>query len=304
MPVIEVSHLTKDYGHGRGVFDVSLKVEQGVCYGFLGPNGAGKTTTIRHLMGFSKPQSGSTFILGCDSWKCADELKNSVGYLPGEIAFPKGLTGTEFLDMQMKLRRVKDEAYKNELLERFQLDPSMRVEKMSLGVRRKLAVVTAFLHDPDILILDEPTSGLDPIMQQNFIDFILSEKKRGKTILLSSHIFHEVDACCDRISIIKDGRIVADFVADELKNRSTKIYRISFSDKDSYDAFVCKDYLFHSRNEKKLRARVMIEAAQINRLLTDITPLSVTEFQEIPFTLEDYFMEFYKNDCQFGEVQS
>ena len=304
MPVIEVSHLTKDYGHGRGVFDVSIKVEQGVCYGFLGPNGAGKTTTIRHLMGFSKPQSGSTSILGCDSWKCADELKNSVGYLPGEIAFPKGLTGTEFLDMQMKLRRVKDEAYKNELLERFQLDPSMRVEKMSLGVRRKLAVVTAFLHDPDILILDEPTSGLDPIMQQNFIDFILSEKKRGKTILLSSHIFHEVDACCDRISIIKDGRIVADFVADELKNRSTKIYRISFSDKDSYDAFVCKDYLFHSRNEKKLRARVMIEAAQINRLLTDIMPLSVTEFQEIPFTLEDYFMEFYKNDCQFGEVQS
>ena len=304
MPVIEVSHLTKDYGHGRGVFDVSIKVEQGMCYGFLGPNGAGKTTTIRHLMGFSKPQSGSTSILGCDSWNCADELKNAVGYLPGEIAFPKGLTGTEFLDMQMKLRRVKDEAYKNELLERFQLDPSMRVEKMSLGVRRKLAVVTAFLHDPDILILDEPTSGLDPIMQQNFIDFILSEKKRGKTILLSSHIFHEVDACCDRISIIKDGRIVADFVADELKNRSTKIYRISFSDKDSYDAFVCKDYLFHSRNEKKLRARVMIEAAQINRLLTDITPLSVTEFQEIPFTLEDYFMEFYNNDCQFGEVQS
>ena len=304
MPVIEVSHLTKDYGHGRGVFDVSIKVEQGMCYGFLGPNGAGKTTTIRHLMGFSKPQSGSTSILGCDSWNCADELKNAVGYLPGEIAFPKGLTGTEFLNMQMKLRRVKDEAYKNELLERFQLDPSMRVEKMSLGVRRKLAVVTAFLHDPDILILDEPTSGLDPIMQQNFIDFILSEKKRGKTILLSSHIFHEVDACCDRISIIKDGRIVADFVADELKNRSTKIYRISFSDKDSYDAFVCKDYLFHSRNEKKLRARVMIEAAQINRLLTDITPLSVTEFQEIPFTLEDYFMEFYKNDCQFGEVQS
>lgn len=304
MPVIEVSHLTKDYGHGRGVFDVSIKVEQGMCYGFLGPNGAGKTTTIRHLMGFSKPQSGSTSILGCDSWNCADELKNAVGYLPGEIAFPKGLTGTEFLDMQMKLRRVKDEAYKNELMERFQLDPSMRVEKMSLGVRRKLAVVTAFLHDPDILILDEPTSGLDPIMQQNFIDFILSEKKRGKTILLSSHIFHEVDACCDRISIIKDGRIVADFVADELKNRSTKIYRISFSDKDSYDAFVCKDYLFHSRNEKKLRARVMIEAAQINRLLTDIMPLSVTEFQEIPFTLEDYFMEFYKNDCQFGEVQS
>ncbi len=303
MSIIEVNHLTKDYGHGRGVFDVSLKVEQGVCYGFLGPNGAGKTTTIRHLMGFSKPQSGSTAILGLDCWEHPAELKCCVGYLPGEFAFPKGLTGTEFLKMQRKLRGVPDDSYMKELLARFDLDTSMSVDKMSLGVRRKLAVVTAFLHDPDILILDEPTSGLDPMMQETFIQFILSEKKRGKTILLSSHIFHEVDACCDRISIIKDGWIVADFVAEELKNRSTKIYRISFGDHDSYEAFVRKNYQFHSKNEKKLRARVMIDAVDINRLLTDITPLQVTEFQEIPFTLEDYFMEFYKNDRQFGEVR-
>ena len=303
MPIIEVSHLTKDYGHGRGVFDVSLKVEKGVCYGFLGPNGAGKTTTIRHLMGFSKPQSGTTSILGQDSWKYAAELKNSVGYLPGEIAFPRALTGTQFLQMQMKMRGVTDDSYLKKLLERFDLNPAMNVEDMSLGVRRKLAVVTAFMHDPDILILDEPTSGLDPIMQQTFIEFVLSEKKRGKTILLSSHIFHEVDACCDRISIIKNGQIVADFVADELKNRNTKIYRITFADKKSYETFVSKDYQFHSKNEKKLRARVMIETQNINGLLADITPLNVTEFQEISFTLEDYFMEFYKNDRQFEEVQ-
>lgn len=303
MSVIEVSHLTKDYGHGRGVFDVSLKVEKGICYGFLGPNGAGKTTTIRHLMGFSKPQSGTTAILDRDSWKNAAELKNAVGYLPGEIAFPKALTGTQFLQMQMKMRGVSDDSYLKKLLERFELDPSMKVERMSLGVRRKLAVVTAFMHDPDILILDEPTSGLDPVMQQIFIDFVLSEKQRGKTILLSSHIFHEVDACCDRISIIKDGKIVADFVSDDLKNRSTKIYRISFADTGSYAAFAEKDYQFHSKNSSKLRARVMVESEEINRLLADITPLNVVEFQEIPFTLEDYFMGFYKNDRQFKEVQ-
>ena len=145
MPIIEVSHLTKDYGHGRGVFDVSLNVEKGICYGFLGPNGAGKTTTIRHLMGFSKPQEGTTAILGQDSWKYAAELKNSVGYLPGEIAFPKALTGTQFLQMQMKMRGVTDDSYLKKLLERFDLNPAMNVEDMSLGVRRKLAVVTAFI---------------------------------------------------------------------------------------------------------------------------------------------------------------
>lgn len=302
MPIIEVEHLTKDYGHGRGVFDISLKVEKGVCYGFLGPNGAGKTTTIRHLMGFSKPQKGSASILGHDCWLDATKLKNDIGYLPGEIVFPKGLTGTDFLNMQMKMRGVTDTSCLKELLARFELEPSMSVEQMSLGVRRKLAVVTAFLHDPDILILDEPTSGLDPVMQQYFIDFILAEKKRGKTILLSSHIFHEVDATCDKISIIKDGKIAADFVADELKQRSSKIYRVTFSDSPSYHTFTALDYTFHSQNEKKLRARVVIPTEQINRLLLDIAELNVIDLQEIQFTLEDYFMGFYKNDHTFEEV--
>lgn len=303
MPVIEVNKLTKDYGHGRGVFDVTLNVEKGVCYGFLGPNGAGKTTTIRHLMGFSKPMSGSTAILGMDSWKNAAVLKSEVGYLPGEIAFPKGLTGTEFLDMQMKMRNVKDDTAKKRLLTRFELDPSMRVEKMSLGVRRKLAVVTAFIHDPDILILDEPTSGLDPVMQQSFIDFIVGEKKRGKTILLSSHIFHEVDATCDRISIIKDGRIAADFSAPELKKESGKIYRLSFGERKSFDAFRALNYDLHSENETKLRTRVSIDEADVSRLICDIADLNVTDFREIVFTLEDYFMGFYKNERVFEEVR-
>lgn len=303
MPVIEVKELTKDYGHGRGVFGVSLKVEEGVCYGFLGPNGAGKTTTIRHLMGFSKPQSGKTSILGLDCWENAAILKNEVGYLPGEIAFPKGLTGTEFLDMQMKMRRVGDDSRLKELLSRFELDPSMKVEKMSLGVRRKLAVVTAFLHDPDILILDEPTSGLDPVMQQSFIEFIKEEKERGKTVLLSSHIFHEVDATCDRISIIKEGRIAADFTAKELKNSSGKIYRISFGDRESFERFRALNYDLHSENETKLRTRVVIDGSEINGLIADIADLNVVDFREIVYTLEDYFMGFYKNERVFEEVR-
>ncbi len=275
MSLITVSHLIKDYGHGRGVFDINISVNKGECYGFLGPNGAGKTTTIRHLMGFSKPQSGSTAIDGKDSWENAALLQNTVGYLPGEIALPSGITGAEFLDMMAKMRHVDDRRYLQTLLDRFELDPNVDTKKMSLGVKRKLAVVTAFMHDPDILILDEPTSGLDPIMQQTFIDYIMEEKKRGKTIFLSSHIFHEVDATCDRIAIIKDGKIVSEFDAEQLKEESDRIYRITCRDMESFMKLKKLPFAFSSVNEKKLRARVRMKANEINRLISETAELNV-----------------------------
>ena len=189
MSVIDVSHLTKDYGYGRGVFDVSFHVDRGEVFGFLGPNGAGKSTTIRHLMGFSQPDSGSTQIFGKESFHRYYEILNHVGYIPGEIALPAGLTGWEFLRMMQDLQGGRNEECLKKLLDQFELDPSGETKRMSLGVKRKLAVVTAFMNDPDVLILDEPTSGLDPVMQEVFIDYVKNEKKRGKTILLSSHIF-------------------------------------------------------------------------------------------------------------------
>lgn len=303
MSVIEVKNLTKDYGSGRGIFDVSISVNKGVCYGFLGPNGAGKTTTIRHLMGFSKPQNGTAEILNKDCWKYAPQLKNCVGYLPGEIVFPRGLKAKEFLEMMKRMRKMNSEEYLEQLLERFALNTDKEIKDMSLGEKRKLAVVTAFMHDPDILILDEPTSGLDPIMQQVFIDYILSEKKRGKTILLSSHIFNEVDATCDEIAIIKDGKIVAKFLAEELKNRKSRIYRISFDNKDDYCKFISMKYSFTSKNEDKNRARVYLEDGNVNKLLDDIADLGVVDFQQIPFTLEDFFMQFYQRDRIYEEVK-
>lgn len=303
MSIIEISHLTKDYGHGRGVFDINISVTRGECYGFLGPNGAGKTTTIRHLMGFSKPMYGRTHICAKDSWLHSAELQNIVGYLPGEIALPSGITGTKFLDMMAKMRHIKDDSYIRQLLERFELDPNIDTKQMSLGVKRKLAVVTAFMHDPDILILDEPTSGLDPIMQQTFIGYISEEKKRGKTIFLSSHIFHEVDATCDRIAIIKDGKIVSEFHSKQLKAESDRIYRITFNDRESFLAFTSMHYQFSSVNEKKMRARVRITEEETNRLISDAAKLNVADFQEFPFTLEDYFMQFYKEDKIYEGVK-
>ncbi len=303
MPVLSVDHLTKDYGHGRGVFDVEIHIDKGECYGFLGPNGAGKTTTIRHLMGFSRPQKGSTSILGKDSWEHSAALQNAVGYLPGEVALPAGLSGTAFLRMMEKMRGVKREDYLHMLLDRFELDPNISIKRMSLGVKRKLAVVTAFLHDPDILILDEPTSGLDPVMQETFIAYIQEEKRRGKTIFLSSHVFHEVDAVCDRIAIIRDGRIVSEFRSEELKQKHDRIYRVTFSDAESYAAFVRQPFSFTSQNEKKLRARVQLPADQAGALVASLNGLHIADLIEIPFTLEDYFMGFYDTGHHFEGVK-
>ena len=220
MHVIEVNDLTKDYGFGRGVFNVNLHVDQGEVFGFLGPNGAGKSTTIRHLMGFSKPDSGSTKIFGMETFDKYYEILANVGYIPGEIALPAGLTGKAFIKMMQDLQHCHNQPQLKRMLDLFELDDTAlagETKRMSLGVKRKLAVVTAFMSDPDVLILDEPTSGLDPVMQENFIEFIHEEKKRGKTILLSSHIFSEIDNTCDRIAIINHGLQVYLGTLEELK---------------------------------------------------------------------------------------
>jgi ABC-2 type transport system ATP-binding protein len=296
MSVIEVSGLTKDYGHGRGVFDVSINVEQGECYGFLGPNGAGKTTTIRHLMGFSRPDSGSCHILGLDCRDKAPQLKSGVGYLPGELAFPEDLTGRGFLRYMKNLRRIDSMEYCEKLLDRFELDPTMEIYDMSLGMRRKLAVVTAFMHDPDILILDEPTSGLDPIMQDVFINYILDEKARGKTILLSSHMFHEVDACCDRISIIKEGHIVATFRTEEIQRNDVYIYQVKLSDEGSYKKMLSGGFPVTNSDERHKEVRLSVETGRLAEFIELMSSLGIRDFREIPYTLEDYFMHFYRGE--------
>lgn len=310
MSVIDVKHLTKDYGFGRGVFDVSFHVDTGEVFGFLGPNGAGKSTTIRHLMGFSKPDNGETQIFGKDSYRQYHEILRSVGYIPGEIALPAGLTGWEFLRMMQSMQHHKDEELLQNLLQLFELDPAGDTKRMSLGVKRKLAVVTAFMSDPDVLILDEPTSGLDPVMQDVFIDYIKNEKKRGKTILLSSHIFSEVDATCDRIAIIKDGKIASDFVADELKHTSQKHYRVSFDSQNDFDRFTAdngnkKELKIVGRDKDSNSVVIATDDAFINSVIGILSAYSVCGFTHLKETLEDYFMSYYREEKDFrGALQS
>lgn len=306
MSVINVERLTKDYGFGRGVFDVSIHVEKGEVFGFLGPNGAGKSTTIRHLMGFSKADDGKVEIFGKPTFEKYYEILKNVGYIPGEVALPAGLTGKEFLKMMQDLTGIYNNERLGMLLELFELDEASLlgdVKRMSLGVKRKLAVVSAFMSDPDVLILDEPTSGLDPVMQERFIEFIHKEKERGKTILLSSHIFSEIDNTCDRIAIIKDGKIVSEFVANDLKHASKKYYTVDFKAEADKKKFLESSVGIESLtmiNDKENEIFISIEDKDLNKTINLLSAVDVTKFSNRKESLEDYFMKFYKEDKDFG----
>lgn len=306
--IIEVNHLTKDYGSNRGVFDVSFHVSKGEAFGFLGPNGAGKSTTIRHILGFSKPNSGETKVFGKEMFKYHDQVLSRIGYIPGEIALPRGLTGWQFIRMMQDMQHIHNDEMLQRMLEMFKLEDDVlcgNTKRMSLGVKRKLAVVVAFMSDPEVLILDEPTSGLDPVMQEVFIDFIKEEKKRGRTILLSSHIFSEVDATCDRISIIKDGHVVSEFVANDLKHASIKCFKVCFKKDEEY-AKMLEDikkskYINLIKTKKETNAIYLsCDDKDINKLVTELSEYDITEFDNKKETLQDYFMKFYKEDSDFG----
>lgn len=269
MSVITVCGLTRDYGSNKGIFDINFSIEKGEVFGFLGPNGAGKTTTIRHLMGFLKPQQGSCTVSGLDCRENAAEIQKNLGYIPGEIALFDDMSGIQYLRFMQEYRGIDCTKRMNGIIQRFELDPNLKIKKMSKGMKQKIAIAAAFMHDPDILILDEPTSGLDPLMQNRFIELIKEEKQRGKTVLMSSHMFEEVEKTCDRIGIIKDGRMVADDGTEALKARYTKSYTVTLGDKAEAAAFA-RD--FHGTVKDGSPNEVVVTAKQ---------------------TLEEIFLHYY-----------
>ena len=241
MSMIQIERLTRDYGGGKGVFDISFHVNEGEVFGFLGPNGAGKTTTIRHLMGFLKPKTGKCMIDGFDCCNDSDKIQARLGYIPGEISFFDDMTGVEFLKFIAAYRNIGENNRCKELADRFELNPKGKIKKMSKGMKQKIGIVAAFMHDPDILILDEPTSGLDPLMQSRFIELIGEEKERGKTILLSSHMFEEVERTCDRVGIIREGKLVAVDSVEALRERHVRPYTVTLENAELAKTFA-KDF--------------------------------------------------------------
>src|ERR1700686_1221211 len=206
--IIEAEKLTKSYGGKRGIVDVSFQVAEGEVFGFLGPNGAGKTTTIRVLMALLRADSGSARIAGLDSWEKTLEIKRLVGYVPGEPALDRNLTGGQILEYFANLRGGVDQAYLKQLIQRFELDTSRKFRQYSTGNKRKVVLIQAFMHRPRLLILDEPTSGLDPLNQLEFDRMVKEVRDEGRTVFLSSHILSEVEKTCTRVGIIRAGSIV------------------------------------------------------------------------------------------------
>lgn len=290
MDAILITNLTRDYGKQRGVFDVNFSVRQGEVFGFLGPNGAGKTTTIRHLMGFLQAHQGACKINGFDCWSQRTKIQEKLGYIPGEITFPEDMTGIGFLKFYAKYRGMKDFGRKEELLDRFELDARGKMKKMSKGMKQKVGIVAALMHDPDILILDEPTSGLDPLMQSRFVELIQEEKKRGKTILMSSHIFEEVERTCHRVGIIKDGKMAAVDSVDALKAARMKKYVITLDSEDSARRFAAES--LQVEHIEETRVTVMIRS-NIKELITVMNRYPVTNIAAPAQSLEEVFMHYY-----------
>ncbi|HFF2554315.1 TPA: ABC transporter ATP-binding protein [Listeria monocytogenes] len=296
MAYIEIDTLTKDYGNKNGIFDISLSVEQGEIFGFAGINGAGKTTTIRHLMGFLNPDSGTSTIQGLDCWAQSAKVKQKISYIPGEIAFPDDGTGETFLKRQIELNNRGSMEYCKELCDKFQLDATANLKSMSKGMKQKTAIILAFMLDSDIIIMDEPTTGLDPLMRDVFLELVLEEKKKGKTIFMSTHIFEEIEAVCDRVALIKDGKIKSIKNIDEIRYNKNKTYRIEFKNSDSYINFLNLNYKLDYSEEQKNQVQVQIHDSNIKSLMNDLKNLDVLFFKEIKSTLEDYFKEVFKEE--------
>lgn len=289
--VMELQNVTKDYGNGKGVFDVSFSVNEGEVFGYLGPNGAGKSTTIRQLMGFIHPQKGTCQIFGKDCFSEASQIQSEIGYLAGELAFMEDMTGRKFLEFMAQMKGIRVLSRMEELIERFELNPQGKMRKMSKGMKQKVGLVCAFMGNPKAVILDEPTSGLDPLMQNRFVELILEEKKKGTTILMSSHIFEEVEKTCDRTAIIRAGKIVAVEDMKSLSGKRKKIYTITLPDGQTADRFVEESGLeIRERMGNRVQLTVKNQIPETLQMIAKYQPIDLDIKTQ---SLEELFMHFY-----------
>lgn len=289
MSCIKVKNLTKEYGHNKGVFDLNFIVEEGEIVGFLGPNGAGKTTTIRNLMGFIKPDKGNVRIFNKPCFTSAAEIQKNLGYLPGEIAFMDEMNGLEFIHFIADLKGIRDFSRAEELMEFFELDAKGKIKKMSKGMKQKIGIVCAFMQNPSLLILDEPTSGLDPLMQARFVELMQQEKKKGTTILMSSHMFEEIENTCDRVLIIKEGRLIASEEMETLQKSKRKIYQITFQNIKNANEFTINN---PQAIQKENQVRIEI-AGNPDTLIKQLAQYSIRDLDMQRQTLEELFLHYY-----------
>ncbi|MGM9599078.1 MAG: ATP-binding cassette domain-containing protein [Faecousia sp.] len=289
MEIIQTTKLTKYYGKARGIIDLDLTVEQGEFFGFIGPNGAGKSTTIRTLLGLIAPTSGSAMIFGKDVTKEKEAILQDIGYLPSEALFYQGMKVKEILKLSADLRKRDCAAESKLLCERLQLDTTRKVDELSFGNRKKVAIVCALQHRPELLVLDEPTGGLDPLMQKEFFDILRERNKEGATILLSSHVLSEIQRNCSRAAIIRDGRIIACDNVDVLSKTSAKRVTV-------HGAVDLKQ-LSGIRDRRDSGDSVsFLYSGDMNSLLRTLSSGQVNDLTVSEPDLEEVFLHYYEKD--------
>ncbi|HET8928244.1 MAG TPA: ABC transporter ATP-binding protein [Microbacterium sp.] len=288
--VIDVRQLTKSYGRFHALKGLDLTVERGQVHGFLGPNGAGKSTAIRVLLGLLRSDGGTATVLGRDPWKDVVDLHRRLAYVPGDVSLWPGMTGGEAIDLLGTLRGGLDEARRKDLVERFELDPTKRGRQYSKGNKQKVAIVAALSSDVELLILDEPTSGLDPLMEHVFQEVLAEAKARGASVLLSSHILSEVESLADRLSIIRDGRVVETGTLTDLQKGARTTIHATLVHPPSRAAL---EGLTDIQIDGA-RPTATVDTAQVGEAMTRLTPLDITALTVEPPSLESLFLRLYE----------
>jgi len=294
---LETVKMSKKFGKFTALNNIDLKVNEGEVFGYIGPNGAGKTTTIRVLLGILQATEGSAKVFGMDAWRDAVEIHKKIAYVPGDVSLWPNLTGGEVIDLFVSLRGKHDKARREKLLKAFDLDPSKKCRTYSKGNRQKVALVAAFASDAGLYILDEPTSGLDPLMEQVFQECVLELKSNGKGVFLSSHIMSEVEKLCDRISIIREGKIVETGTLAEMRHLTRVTMNIE-TEKLVEGLAGLKG--IHGVTEGHSGLSFQVDSSEISGVVSHIAKYGVKKLESTPPTLEDLFMRHYNNSANGG----
>ncbi len=291
MSVIEIKDLKKRFGNVQALKGINLKVQKGSVHGFIGPNGAGKTTTLRILLGILKADEGEAKIHGKDAWNDAVSIHETLAYVPGDVNLWENLTGGEVIDLLIGLKNGHDKKRKQDLIERFQFDPTKKCRAYSKGNKQKIALIAAFSKDSDLYILDEPTIGLDPLMEREFQSLVREVAKKGKTVLLSSHILSEVEALCDRVSIIREGEIIESGTLQELRHLTRTQIRVETKDKVQ-DIAALKGV--HDPEETGNTYTFQVDDTAMADVMKHLSAYGIVSLESAPPTLEDLFMRHYE----------
>jgi ABC-2 type transport system ATP-binding protein len=287
---ISIRGLRKTFGATRALDGLDMEVREGEVHGFLGPNGSGKTTTIRVLLGMLRADGGEVTVLGRDPWRDAVELHAHVAYVPGDVNLWPTLTGGEIIDLLGRLRGDLDATRRDELVERFALDPRKKARTYSKGNRQKVALVAALCSDAELMLFDEPTSGLDPLMEAEFQDCVRTIRAEGRTVLLSSHVLAEVEALCDRVSIIRAGRTVEEGTLDELR-QLTRTSVVVETRKPVRGVDTLRG--IHGLTVEGKRASFDVDSAHLDAAVAHLAPLGIVSLTAHPPTLEELFLRHY-----------